>query len=74
MAPVKKSSQFQSKLYVVLNDGILGATQPDQGEAAPHQFHVLKGQVTGADLIAAQVDVEWQLKIGNLEELGYVPS
>jgi len=68
------TKQVQAKYYEVLNDGILGAVQPAEGEAAPHQFNVLKGRVTGADLIAAGVDINWQIKIGNLEELGYVPN
>ena len=69
-----QKSVVKSKIYMVLNDGILGAKQPESSEAAPHQFALLKGQVTGADLIAAGVDIEWQLSIHNLEELGYVPS
>ncbi len=71
MAPIKKT-QAQSKLYQVLNDGILGAVQSTDAEALPHQYNVLKGQVTSADLVAAGVDINWQLQIGNLEELGYV--
>jgi hypothetical protein len=75
MAPQKAiTKSVQSKIYLVLNDGILGAVQPAEGEATPSQFSVLKGQVTGADLVAAGVDIAWQIKIGNLEELGYVPS
>jgi hypothetical protein len=76
MAPPKKviTSQAQSKIYQVINDGILGASQPSEGEAAPHQWQVLKGQVTGADLVAAGVDIAWQISIGNLQELGYVPT
>ena len=73
MAAPKKivPSRIASKYYEVLSDGILGAMQPSEGEATPNQFHVLKGRVSGADLIAAGVDIEWQLKIGYIEELGY---
>ena len=76
MAPPKKiiTSAVQNKWYRVVSDGILGANQPEEGDAAPHQFQVLKGNVSGADLIAAGVDIAWQIKIGYLEELGYAPS
>jgi hypothetical protein len=74
MAAAQKKPDISAKYYTVLVDAILGAHQPEDAEAQPHQWRVLKGNVTGADLIAAGVDIGWQLRIGALEELGYAPS
>lgn len=69
-----KKKEVQVKYYRVMVDAILGADQPADGEASPYQFRPLRDEfVSSADLIAAQVDIAWQLKIGALEELGYIP-
>lgn len=74
MAVKKKvTATDREKWYQVTNDGILGAHQPETGEAAPHQFAVLKDVVSHKQLVDAGVDVAFQLKIGVLEPLGYVP-
>lgn len=73
-AQTKKKAPVQVKYYRVMVDAILGADQPAEGEASPFQFRPIKDEfVTSADLIAAGVDIAWQLKVGALEELGYVP-
>lgn len=70
----QKKQKIEEKYYRVMVDAILGADQPSDGEAPPQNFRPLKNEfVTSSELIAAGVDVKWQLKIGALEELGYIP-
>lgn len=64
--------QAQSKMYAVLVDAILGCTE-HVNEAQPNNYRVLQGNVSEADLVAAGVDIAWQLKIGAIEELGFIP-
>lgn len=73
-AAAKKKAPIQEKYYRVMVDAILGADQPADGEAPPQNFRPLKNEfVTSSELIAAGVDIKWQLRTGALEELGYVP-
>jgi hypothetical protein len=75
MAPAKKvvTPEVQAKYYNVLVDAILGGVNGD-AEARPEQYRILKGQVSGADLVAAGADIEWLLRSGQIEELGWAPA
>lgn len=77
MATTRKSATadapvIRDKYYEILVDAILGSTE-HVNESSPFQYAKLEGTVSSADLRAAGVDIDWQLKIGALREVGYVP-
>lgn len=73
MATIRdKKVSIENKYYEVLNDAILGSIE-HVNESSPFQYAKLEGTVSSADLRAAGVDIEWQIKIGALREVGYVP-
>lgn len=70
---VKKAitREVRESLYQINTDGILGAKPRADGENIPSDYAVLRGQVTGADLVAAGVDIEWLLNTGQITKLGF---
>ena len=69
MARPKKviTLDISAKYYEVLTDGILGSIE-HINESTPQQLKVLKGRVTGADLVAAGCDIEWLVSTGQITE------
>jgi hypothetical protein len=75
MAAQKKviTRAVEAKHYQVVVDSILAGTNGPE-EARPDQLKPLKGVVSGADLVAAGCDIEWLLRVGSIEELGYAQT